>query len=578
LDVELWALVLDHVDRLALPVVPFVCRTLRDAVRHRRSIYPRPPSDLPTKPAFVQQHDFVDALIEARLLHMVRWAVDIAGCEMPQGLCRKIAATGDLGLLQWARVEKRRPWGGRDCSVAASTGNLEMIKWARDDGCPWCWKTVSTIAFRFGFADVLAWCYAEGLPSCPRPQEGPYNAESVECIEVAAAHGYEPTPYAGTVAAGVGHIAVLDWLRRHGHTYNADHCGTAASARDNGAALRWLVGIGCPYDAYTISTLALRGNLEAIKWIHGLGCPISAQACANAASRGHLDVIEWLNANGCPWAASVCVNAALGGHLDVIRWAKKRGHPWRDGICDAAALRAHLNVLAWAHGKHGCPWSQESKAKACKRAASRGDVALIEWLLERGCLIGPKTIRRAAEGGWLDVLKCIDIRGHDWTREEGAYEAAAWGDHMNVLLWLRGRGAPLSGDGVPYAATRTGNMDMLRWAVDNGCALTSALCSSAAAEGHLTMLMWLRGRGCPWGPDTCSMGVQHLGVLCWARAQGCPWDCLVWEGAESADPEVIEWIRSCDDAPPPFDPTAEHPPLPNVPAQPDWTVAPRPYS
>ncbi|AJF97763.1 ankyrin repeat protein [Pandoravirus inopinatum] len=556
LDVELCALVMDHVDSLARPVMPFVCRRLRDATRYHRLVRPRPVTDIPAKPLFAQQHDYVEALIAAKLPHLVRWAVDEAGCEMPQGTCRKIAATGDLALLKWARVDKRAPWDQRTCEAAVNARSLDVLCWAVENGCPWDRHQIIVTAAETGTADILAWCLDSNVdePAKSRRTIETYSIWSTACLDVIRARGLVLHRSLSYVAASRGHIDVLAWLHNNKRqAWDVAHCSNAASAQsdsDENETLRWLIGVGCPYDAETVWKLAARGRLGTLQWLHGIGNRGEPIVSDDAIGDGKPTNVHRIDVNRCMWH-EVARAAASGGHLDVIQWAKDVGHPWRDGICDAAARGCHLNVLSWAYDEHGCAWSDRSKAKACKRAVRRGDLELIKWLVDRGCPLDVDAmVRDAMEHDRLDILDWLHNRGVGWSRQRFVcLYAGLISRRLDVILWLHARGVPLDVD-MCTAAAVAGRMDVLRWAVDNGCVFTPGACEAVARTGNLQMLMWLRSHGCPWDEATCDNGVAHLDVLRWARAQGCPWSGHIHTWTDDVDPEVIEWLNAQDDVPP----------------------------
>ena len=73
------------------------------------------------------------------------------------------------------------------------------------------------------------------------------------------------------------------------------------------------------------------------------------------------------------------------------------------------------------------------------------------------------------------------------------------------------------------AASKTGRLEVLKWARENGCPWNGSACAGAAQQGHLEVLKWLRERlslGC-CHLCTRSQG-GHLEVLKWAIEQGCP--------------------------------------------------------
>ena len=75
-------------------------------------------------------------------------------------------------------------------------------------------------------------------------------------------------------------------------------------------------------------------------------------------------------------------------------------------------------------------------------------------------------------------------------------------------------------------AILNGDLNLLQWAVENGCPWGYGTCAYAALEGRLDILQWAREKGCPWDEDTCSYAAEngHLKIIQWARENDCPWD------------------------------------------------------
>jgi hypothetical protein len=76
-----------------------------------------------------------------------------------------------------------------------------------------------------------------------------------------------------------------------------------------------------------------------------------------------------------------------------------------------------------------------------------------------------------------------------------------------------------------YAA-RTGHLECLKYAHQNGCPLSKFLCYDAARNGHLDCLKYAHENGCPWDEDLCSDTAEnnHLECLKYAHENGCPWN------------------------------------------------------
>ena len=68
-------------------------------------------------------------------------------------------------------------------------------------------------------------------------------------------------------------------------------------------------------------------------------------------------------------------------------------------------------------------------------------------------------------------------------------------------------------------ATGCGNLEILRYAHENGCPWDAQTCSHAADGGHLQVLQYAHDYGCPWGAETCKRAAAkgHLQVLQYAH-------------------------------------------------------------
>ena len=73
---------------------------------------------------------------------------------------------------------------------------------------------------------------------------------------------------------------------------------------------------------------------------------------------------------------------------------------------------------------------------------------------------------------------------------------------------------------------RKGNLELLKYAHENGCPWDKDTCSEAAYHGHLECLKYAHENGCPWDESTCSAAAEkgHLECLKYAHENGCPWD------------------------------------------------------
>ena len=109
----------------------------------------------------------------------------------------------------------------------------------------------------------------------------------------------------------------------------------------------------------------------------------------------------------------------------------------------------------------------------------------------------------------------------------------------SILEWLlvQDPQCPLDEETISHFAAEGGNLEVLVWLKEQGLPITEGATETAAREGHLKELMWLRRQDppVPWSEWACRGAAAggHLGVLRWLRSQQdpCPWDRGVCEAA-----------------------------------------------
>ena len=160
----------------------------------------------------------------------------------------------------------------------------------------------------------------------------------------------------------------VDWYRvGDGGEFDVDDKESFFRTVHAGACMRAarIMGSGClkfarehvaPWDEWTCTSAAMKGNLDCLKYAHENGCPWNENTCIAAASNGHLDCLKYAHENGCPWDKRTCDNAARYGHLECLKYARENGCDWDEKTCMNAAENGHLECLKYACA-HGCPGS-----------------------------------------------------------------------------------------------------------------------------------------------------------------------------------------------------------------------------
>jgi hypothetical protein len=150
----------------------------------------------------------------------------------------------------------------------------------------------------------------------------------------------------------------------------------------------------------------------------------------------------------------------------------------------------------------------------------------------------------AAAKGNLQMMKwAVD---NDFECDLTTYSHVSGDNYLEILEWLKSMDCLRNEISCKHAAWK-GNLKVLKWLREQGCPWDEDTCSSAALDGHLEVLQWARANGCPWNAYTCTGAVEngHLEVLQWAHANGCP--CPDWVSNHAAyygKLEALEWLKS----------------------------------
>ncbi|KAL3661966.1 LON peptidase N-terminal domain and RING finger protein 2 [Phytophthora oleae] len=154
------------------------------------------------------------------------------------------------------------------------------------------------------------------------------------------------TNWALTSAATMGHLEIVQWLRKNYPTLCFSPSTTSMTARN--------------------------GNLEMLQWLHHeQQVEWSSDAMDSAAENGHLSVVKWLHENCDEGCTTKAMNyAARNGHLKVVRWLQlNRSEGFTVDALDFAVNREHFEVLLFlrAHGSEECSTAAKLFAREHKQ-------------------------------------------------------------------------------------------------------------------------------------------------------------------------------------------------------------------
>jgi len=123
--------------------------------------------------------------------------------------------------------------------------------------------------------------------------------------------------------------------------------------------------------------------------------------------------------------------------------------------------------------------------------------------------------------------------------------ALAASGNLELLKIAVNNGCEFDKERCIMLASKNGNLDILKWLVkNNGCVLNDDICSSAAYGGQIHILKWLKKHGCNWNADTCKAALENdkLDVLLWMTENGYYWDKdSIRSVTLNRDPDIVKW-------------------------------------
>ena len=248
----------------------------------------------------------------------------------------------------------------------------------------------------------------------------------------------------------------------------------------------------------------------------------------SAATAGDLTIVDWwwekfLNGDiktlSNFWQQLTCEGAASNGHNDLVRWLLKKKFK-TDMLCVEIAGRGNLEFLKECR-ELGCEWSPYIARKVACKAAKKGHIDILIYLINDGCPYGCYTCEAAARSGRLDILKYLRSKGCNWD--------------SHVLL----------------SAIRNEHYDVLSWSLANGCLPTSdemhepfGLLSLIFEKEELFLLKEFKTYGFLWDEFTFSQAVIRLNIelVQYFGVNGCPFNkSICIDAARSRFLQVFQW-------------------------------------
>lgn len=222
--------------------------------------------------------------------------------------------------------------------------------------------------------------------------------------------------------------------------------------------------------------------------------------------------------------------------LNIVKYLLKKGLSWPKNACDNIVMTGNVGILAYAL-ETGCVLS----GTECYTAARYGNLRCLKYLHEvLRCPWNELTPYNAVLGGHLDCFVYAHEHGCPWNTSTEESEMplnelcysnictiAVVNDEVECLKYAHSQGVPFIRSllGVIYVHQNSNTL-CFEYAREQGAAWTSGLYERAIVKNNFTLLQYLCDNGCPWdGADNCTTAVEYrrLKHLQYLHEKGCPW-------------------------------------------------------
>eukprot|EP01133_Synstelium_polycarpum_P018217 gene18217-21786_t len=245
-------------------------------------------------------------------------------------------------------------------------------------------------------------------------------------------------------------------------------------------------------DAY--KSAGISGSLEVLNVIKDTGLVPDGTLTVEAARIGHMDMIKHLHSLGhwAPFSRNTMNAAAQEGHIDIVKYLMENRTEGCSNALDYAVDKGHLDVVRYLVD-HDVKCTTRSY---CALAAT-GDLETLNLLHRGNCLRDTytipcsKTFDQAVSKGNMDMIKyLLDNKiGEASTR---TWSEAAAGNHMEVIKFLAKKKIGKAFDAWFSCATN-GHFEILQYLVRAKLvsSITTEQAASVLASNHLECIDYL---------------------------------------------------------------------------------------
>jgi hypothetical protein len=299
------------------------------------------------------------------------------------------------------------------------------------------------------------------------------------------------------------------WSRVKHRTLHKQNILWKACGDQHTALVGWALDAGAPVRTGTAWMIGEFGDpqlLLRLRESYPAYVQYALYGCADGASEEVLRLIVHHPAYRMLVTVAVRSMIARRGLMDLAQELEPRASMWRDECPDDVCASGNVEFVQWALAglqPHDVP------EISCD-AASSGSIPVLEWLVDRGVPLVPRTMVKAACEGHTETLRWLASRGV--AAGTDALEGAASGGHLSALQWLVDHNCTVTASAV-YEAARHGRLAVVQWLLDNAPTVEEHLVAVAAAEDEsCSVLRWWVSQGFKWEPRVVAQAALSVRI------------------------------------------------------------------
>lgn len=225
-------------------------------------------------------------------------------------------------------------------------------------------------------------------------------------------------------------------------------------------------------------------------------------------------------------------------------------------LCNFAVKYEYFDILLYcshySHYSHYSRYYKNWNVKTFKLAAKTGNVKIMEYLYNNGCIqdasahwaiarngkfkclkfitsnLSKNSYRKAINEGLVDCFKYIQTKYPIFN--ENMYRLAILARNLEILEYLHQKNYPYKPETLLYSVFN-GYLEILEFFVENNYSFGNINVIARAAEhGQLETMKYLYEKGFELTDDICYSAKDHFECLKYAREIGCEWGLLLTEG------------------------------------------------